>query len=168
MQLMKDDFVLCDTCRKYTDQSLVKEFEDLAIKSRDSVLQKFQCGECKRINERLLQYCSNCGTHTEQTLNHEKPSDLIAETLDQEFRCNVCQNTNETSQSSDEHIERFLNRKDEEGGVYCNYCMANKTQELIDKRPLPDGYGQDFDLTTYRCKTCRSINYGTEAKRDIR
>lgn len=169
MQMIKEDLVFCNTCKDYATQLLIEELENLAIKSTDSILQKFQCGVCKRFNEKLLQFCSSCGKHTDQKLISEKPSEIMAETIDQEFQCNNCQNLNETSRYSDKHIERWLNAKDEEGGVYCNYCMCYKKQELVDKQPSPKGFGEDkFDLTTYKCKTCGHKNYGTEHKQDTR
>ncbi|MDE1769238.1 MAG: hypothetical protein KGI28_01615 [Thaumarchaeota archaeon] len=85
--------------------------------------------------------------------------------MDQTFKCS-CGEINNTSRDSDEHIYRFLNAKDEEGGIHCMYCMCKRKQELIDKRHSE--WMPNKDLTTYKCKTCGSENYGTEIRIDIR
>lgn len=161
---IKEDLVYCNTCKKYTMQLLLEENENLAIKSRDSLFQKFQCNTCKRTNERLLQYCRNCYKHTSQSLIEENPSSF-AEMIDQTFRCNTCGKINETSRDTDEVIKRWLNAKDEEGGITCGYCMCRKKQELINKQPSK--YWPERDLTTYKCKTCGTINYGSLIRTDI-
>lgn len=163
---IKEDLVFCDTCDKKTMQLLLEEMKDLAIKSRKSLFQKFQCNECKRFNERLLQYCEKCQKHTVQTPIDEKPSEMMVETIDQTFECSICGEVNETFRDSDEHTERFLNAEDEDGGVYCDYCMCYRKQELIDKQHAE--YANDHDLTTYKCKTCGNTNYGTQDRVDIR
>ena len=130
------------------------------------IIKNKKCGVCKRTNERLLQHCWNCKKHTEQSLMEEKLSDMISETMDQKFQCKSCGEINETSRDSDEHVHRFLSGMDESGGVWCNYCMRNKKQELIDKKQSK--LNPKYDLTTYKCKTCGTENYGFERKRDVR
>ena len=163
---LKEDFIYCDTCRKYSNQLLLKELEDLIIIGNDSLLQKFKCGVCQRINKRILYNCWDCEKFTSQSLVDEESSELFAETMEQKFKCDVCGKINETSRYSDEFIQRFLNAKDEEGGVYCEHCMCYKKQELIDKQS--DDFTPKLDLTTYKCKTCGQINYGTQRKDDVR
>ena len=116
---IRNDFTYCKTCRKYTDQLLLEELEELVITSNDSPLQKFKCGACQRINERELHRCWYCQKFTSQSLIDEKDSDMIVDEVDQIFKCCVCEKINETSRHSDEFLQRFLNAKDEEGGVYC-------------------------------------------------
>ena len=160
---MNEDLIYCNTCRRYTSQILLKETKDLAIKSRHSLFQKLQCTICKRINERELQYCWKCQKHTKQSLLDEKPSSM-ADTLEQTFQCS-CGEINNTSRDTDESIHRFLNAKDEEGGIYCGYCMCKRKQELVNKqhsKVMPDR-----DLTTYKCKTCGIKNYGTHIRADV-
>lgn len=163
---IKEDFIYCDTCRKYTNQSLLEELEDLVITSHDSLLQKFKCGQCQRINERILHKCWSCQKFTSQSSIDEKDSDIIVDQVEQKFKCGICGEINETSRHSDEFLERFLNTKDEEGGVYCEHCMCYKKQILIDKQPSELTPERDF--TTYKCKTCGEINYGTQHKDDVR
>lgn len=163
---IEENLIYCNTCRKYTNQSVVEELQDLAIKSRNSLLQKLQCKVCGRTNERLLQFCQRCQKHTSQSLIEEKNSRMMEETVEQTFKCKVCGEINKTSRDTDDHIRRFLNAKDEEGGVYCGHCMCLKIQELIDKRHSK-GW-PEYDLTTYRCKTCGHENYGHQKKLDIR
>jgi len=167
MTLDKEDFLHCKTCNDFTNQLLISTEEDLVIKGGDTSFERFRCGICHKENTRLLHSCDNCEKHTEQKLLNENDDGIIADTIEQKFKCNVCGNENDSWRYSDEHLERFLNARDEENGIRCDYCMANRKQTLLDKQPT-FSKDRDFDLTTYKCNTCGKTNYGTEKKRDFK
>lgn len=164
---MNEELIECKTCRKFTNQLLISEQEELVIKGGDTLFQEFRCGECQRTNTRLLHLCYHCEKHTEQILLHENDDVIMADTLEQEFQCKTCGYHNDSWRYTDGHLERWLNAKDEKEGVYCETCMAYKIQTLINKEPSRRD-DVDFDLTTYKCKTCGKANYGTEEKKNIR
>ncbi|MEW6044208.1 MAG: hypothetical protein AB1608_08085 [Thermoproteota archaeon] len=164
---IREELVFCIVCGQQTNQLFLKSLDELAIKSRGSLTERFQCNVCKTINERTLQECWKCNKHTLQSMIEEKLSDDMFETMEQIFQCNSCGEINETSRYSDEHIERWLSAKDDEGVVvHCDYCMCNKKQDLIDKKHSK--ISDEYDLTTYRCKTCKNMNYGTQPRLDTK
>ena len=164
--IMNEDLVFCNTCNGFTTQLVYEEQEDLLIKGNDTLFQKLKCGECQRTNTRLLHMCSSCERHTEQKLIKEYESMMFVDVIEQQLKCKTCNNLNETSRQSDSFIERLHNARDEDGGVYCEHCMCYRKQILLDKKSSE--LDSDFDLTTYKCKTCKTTNYGTEEKKDIK
>ncbi len=161
------DLVYCDTCKQYTNQIIIK-YHFLLRKNfvfSDTHVQKFRCNVCQRTNERTLYFCGTCHKYTSQSIISEEESWLFADHIELKLLCKSCGHNNEASKFTKEYLQRLENAKDEKGGVYCNYCLCYKKQTLLDKEP--SDLNSEFDLTTYRCKTCGGINYGTQEKIDI-
>ena len=160
-----EDLVFCDTCKEYTNQLRFKQLQDLVRIGNFTILEKFKCNVCQRINERVLHFCDCCQKHTRQSLISEQLCDIFSDLILQKFRCKECEYINDRTRNSDEFIERFLNAKNEKDGVYCNYCLSYKKQILLDKKQ--SDLNAEFDLTTYKCKSCGGTNYGMLEKKDV-
>lgn len=162
-----EDLIYCKTCKDYTNQIIIKYHFHLRknFVFKDTHIQKFRCSVCQRTNERTLYFCDVCHKYTSQTLISEDQNFLFTEDIGLKLTCKVCGQTNEATRHTKEYLQRLENARDEKNGVYCTNCLAYRKQELIDK--FQSDFSPEFDLTTYRCKTCRTINYGTKEKVDI-
>jgi len=109
MSFIKDELVYCKNCNEFTNQLLINEDEDLVIVGNDSLSQNYCCGKCHEKNTRILHKCFKCNCFRKQTLVKEEKNMLMANTIDQEFRCCYCGNFNRTSRDSNDEISRFVN-----------------------------------------------------------
>lgn len=111
--LEKKYVIFCKICRTFTNQLFKEENEDLVVVGSDSLSKDYECEDCYGINRQILHKCFRCNCFRIQVLISEKKSKLMAETIDQEFKCNVCNNINTTSRGSDDEVSRFLNDEDD-------------------------------------------------------
>jgi len=103
--------IFCKICKTFTNQLLKEENEDLVVVGSDSLSQDYECEDCFGINRQILHKCFRCNCFRIQVLVSEKKNELMAKTIDQKFRCIICNDINTISKDSDDEISRFLNEE---------------------------------------------------------